>query len=67
MILRKPYAFLIKYFKIIHIVMFLVFGYFVFAINDIKYGIACTTIPKDEELFPTIILYEQGLSVEKVQ
>ena len=36
MIIRKPYAFLIKYFKVIHIVMFVIFGYFIFAISDIK-------------------------------
>ena len=35
-----------------------------FAINDINYGIACSTIPKEETLYPTIVLYEQGLSVE---
>ena len=35
-----------------------------FAINDINCGIACSTIPKEDELYPTIILYEQNLSVE---
>ena len=35
MILRKPYAFLIKYFKIIHIIMFVLFSYLVFAIRKI--------------------------------
>lgn len=35
MILRKPYAFLIKYFKIIHIILFLIFGYLVFEIRNI--------------------------------
>ena len=35
-----------------------------FAINDINYGIACSTIPKEDTLYPTIVLYEQGLSVE---
>ena len=35
MIIRKPYAFLIKYFKIIHIAMFVMFGYFIFALKDI--------------------------------
>ncbi len=35
MILRKPYAFLIKYFKIIHIIMFGMFVYFVFALRKI--------------------------------
>ena len=36
MIIRKPYAFLIKYFKVIHILMFIVFGYYIFALQDIK-------------------------------
>ena len=35
MILRKPYAFLIKYFKIIHIILFLIFAYLVFEIRNI--------------------------------
>ena len=35
MILRKPYAILIKYFKIIHILMFLSFGYLVFSLRKI--------------------------------
>ena len=35
MILRKPYAILIKYFKIIHILMFIFFGYFVFVLRKI--------------------------------
>ena len=35
-----------------------------FAVNDVNYGIACSTIPKEDDLYPTIIIYEQGLSVE---
>lgn len=35
MIIRKPYAFLIKYFKIFHIIMFIFFGYFVFVLRKI--------------------------------
>ena len=35
MILRKPYAILIKYFKTIHIVMFVIFAYLVFALRKI--------------------------------
>ena len=35
MILRKPYAILIKYFKLIHIIMFIFFSYFVFSIRKI--------------------------------
>ena len=35
MILRKPYAFLIKHFKIIHIILFLIFTYLVFEMRNI--------------------------------
>ena len=35
MILRKPYAFLIKYFKLIHICLFILFGYLLFKLRDI--------------------------------
>ncbi len=35
MILRKPYAILIKYFKLIHIIMFVLFTYLVFALRKI--------------------------------
>ena len=37
-----------------------------FSINGVNYGTAFSNIPKDETLFPTIILYEQGLIVELV-
>ena len=37
MILRKPYAILIKYFKIIHIIMFVFFGYFVFVLRKMYF------------------------------
>ena len=49
---------------IIEIIVDRKLGNLSFAINDINYGIACSTIPKDDELYPTIILYEQNLSVE---
>ena len=35
-----------------------------FAVNNINYGIACSNIPKDEILFPTVTIYDQNLSVE---
>ena len=35
MVLRKPYAFLIKYFKLFHIIMFICFGYLVFVLQKI--------------------------------
>ena len=37
-----------------------------FSLNNINYGIACSTIPKEDILYPTIVLFEQGLSVELV-
>jgi len=37
-----------------------------FAINDVNFGIACSDIPKNDILFPTIVLYEKGTSVEIV-
>ena len=35
-----------------------------FAINDNNYGIAYSNIPKEDTLYPTVILWEKGLSVE---
>ena len=35
-----------------------------FALNDIDFGIACSTIPKEDVLYPTVVLYEKGLKVE---
>ena len=37
-----------------------------FSVNDVNYGIACSEIPKDEILFPTVVLYERGIEVELV-
>ena len=37
-----------------------------FAVNEINYGIACSNIPKEEALYPTIVIYEQNHSVEIV-
>ena len=37
-----------------------------FAINDNNYGLACSNIPKEETLYPTIVIYEQNQSVEIV-
>lgn len=35
MILRRPYAFLIKYFRVIHLVLFVLFGYMAYKANNI--------------------------------
>jgi len=37
-----------------------------FAVNGTNYGIACSNIPKNDILYPTIILYDQNLQVELV-
>ena len=37
-----------------------------FAINDINYGIACSNIPKEEILYPTVVIFEQNHIVEIV-
>ena len=37
-----------------------------FSVNDINYGIACSNIPKEESLYPTIVLYQQNHIVEIV-
>ncbi len=38
-----------------------------FAINDINFGIACSNIPKEEVLYPTVVIYQQNHAVEIVQ
>ena len=38
-----------------------------FSINGVNHGIACSDIPKEESLYPTIILYEQNLVVEIIE
>ena len=37
-----------------------------FAVNGVNFGIISSNIPKDDELYPSIILYENGASVEIV-
>ena len=37
-----------------------------FAINGVNYGIACSEIPKEDILYPTVIIFDQNLSVEIV-
>ena len=38
-----------------------------FAINGVNNGIACSDIPKEEVLYPTIIIYEQNHIVEIIE
>ena len=37
-----------------------------FSVNGISCGFASSALPKNEELYPIVILYEHGLSVEIV-
>ena len=37
-----------------------------FSVNGVNFGIACQNLPKDEELFPTVLLYEKNLNIEIV-
>ena len=39
-------------------------GNLFFKVNDVDYGIACSKIPKDDILYPTVSIYDQNLSVE---
>ena len=56
----------IKAGDIIEVIIDRKLGNLSFALNDVNYGIACSEIPKDEELFPTVVLFEKGLEVELV-
>ena len=35
-----------------------------FSVNGKDYGLACSEIPKDEVLYPTVIIHDQNKSVE---
>ena len=37
-----------------------------FFVNDVDFGIACSDLPKDKELYPAILLYEENLNVELI-
>ena len=39
-------------------------GHLSFAINGVNYGIACKDIPKEDELYPVINIYDQNQSIE---
>mgnify|MGYP002627518504 FL=1 len=56
----------IKEGDIIEVIVDRIKGNLSFAINDVNYGIACSDIPKEQELYPSVLLYEQGLSVELI-
>ena len=50
----------IKEGDIIEIIVNRKLGNLSYSINDINFGIACTNIPKEDILYPTVLLYEQG-------
>ena len=52
MVLRRPYAFLIKYFKLIHIILFILFAYITFKANNIV------------TFFKDYILYNGSVGIE---
>ena len=37
-----------------------------FSINDINYGIACSQIPKEDTLYPVIIMQYQNQTIELI-
>ena len=51
---------------IIEIIVDRKLGNLSFSVNGINFGIACNNIPKDDELYPTVVLYEKDLNVEIV-
>ena len=38
-----------------------------FAVNDFDYGIACSQIPKEDNLYPIIMLYYQNQKIELIE
>ena len=56
----------IKQDDIVTVIVDRIKGNLSFYLNDINLGIVCSNIPLNEELYPAIILYEQGQNVEVV-
>ena len=56
----------IKKGDIIEVIVDRKLGNISYSINVINYGLAFQDIPKEDILYPTVVLYEQGLSVEIV-
>ena len=55
---------IIKEGDIIEVIVDRKLGNLSFSLNDINLGLACSSIPKEEALYPAIVSYEQGLIVE---
>ena len=49
---------------IIEVIVDRILGNISFADNDVNYGIAFSDIPKDDILYPAILLYEKNLNIE---
>ena len=62
----KNYENKIKKGDIIEVIVDRKLGNLSFRVNDFDCGIVCSEIPKEENLYPTIVLYEQNHSIEIV-
>ena len=51
---------------IVEVIVDRISGSLSFIVNDIDYGVACSEIPKDDILYPVIMLEEQGQIVELI-
>ena len=51
---------------IVEVVVDRILGNLSFSVNGSDYGIACTSIPKEDILYPTILLYDKNLQVELI-
>ena len=49
---------------IVEVIIDRIQGNLSFAINGENYGIACSQIPKEDILYPTVNIFDQNLSVE---
>ena len=63
----KNYKNKIKKGDIIEVIVDRKLGNLSFCVNDFNCGIVWTAIPKEESLYPTIVLYEQNYSIEMVE
>ena len=54
----------IKKGDIIEVIVDRILGNLSFAVNEVNYGIAFSDIPKDDVLYPTVLLYEKNLNIE---
>ena len=63
-IVFKKYAGNLKEGDIIEVIVDLIKGNLIFKINDIDYGLICTNIPKNEELYPIVLINDMNQIVE---